>query len=101
MLLSFFLFGVASPLGGRPILTPALCLIFSGERSASDSASYGTCVMTAALFWDPQFLRLIKLSDQVSPGETDGCGGSIIRRALAKPLVVFVFSGDACRLGHD
>lgn len=90
MLLSFFLFGVASPLGGRPILTPALCLIFSGERSASDSASYGTCVMTAALFWDPQFLRLIKvmvvkalLTEEIS--DSDGC--SPVKKAQAMTMV--------------
>ncbi|KAJ4879888.1 Uncharacterized protein Rs2_36942 [Raphanus sativus] len=73
MFVSFFSFGVAFPLGGRPFLTPALCLVFSGERPASNSASYGTCVMTAALFWDSQILRLTKvmnvgalLSDEIS-----------------------------------
>lgn len=50
MFVSVFTSDGASLFGGRSALTPALCLVSSGERPAYASASYGTCVSTAASF---------------------------------------------------
>ncbi|KAJ4881069.1 Uncharacterized protein Rs2_38124 [Raphanus sativus] len=66
MFISFFVSGGASSFDGRPALTPAWCLVFSGERPASASASYGTCVSTAASVLRLSGFRLMTLVSMVA-----------------------------------